>query len=402
MSKNTIQRRACLIKLIFIMRHLIDNIDKLIPKLLEAENVDSLFDITFDQVRELSKIDTGILLCNLDNRLEIHGKSNIDIELKILKSDRITNYINKPGISVQNKNKYTKIELLKCLKYEYAIFFPLIYHKESIGLIILFTDKEPDFDKEIFSLYNILTAIASSAIKKTQLHEQVQNALEMRDRFISLASHELRTPLTSMSGYAQLLYRKFANKGTVESKWIEELYFETQRLTQLIKELLDINRIKTGELEFVLREIDLEEVVDKAIERFKLANKDNEIVVVKNLMNKRSILIGDFNKLLQMVSALLSNASKFSPFKSTIRIDIENNKKYIILRIADEGKGIAKKDITKIFNGFYKIGTDEKEGLGVGLLLAQHVIETHKGRIEISSGKEVGTVIEVQLPLLRM
>lgn len=384
------------------MRHLIDNINKLIPRLVEADTVDSIFDLTFNQVLNLSNIKTGVLLCNLDNKLSVRQSANIDKDLKINKGDKIYEIIKKPGISIKKRDIYKKNEFLRSIQFKYAVFLPLIYHKEAIGIIILFTDNEPLFTKEIHSLYNIFTAIASAAIKKTQLHEEVKGALEMRDRFISLASHELRTPLTSMSGYAQLLYRKFADKDTVESKWIEELYFETQRLTQLIKELLDINRIKQGQLEFILREIDLAEVVDKALERFKVTHKDNNIVVINKVGTKKSFMIGDYNKLLQMITALLSNASKFSPFKSTIVIELDSNKRYIILRVIDEGKGIPKKEISKIFDGFYKIGTEEKEGLGVGLLLAQHIIESHKGKIEISSGKKSGTTIEVQLPFLKM
>lgn len=384
------------------MRHLIDNINQLIPRLVEADSVDSIFDLTFSQVLNLSNIRTGILLCNLDNKLSLIQSSNIENDLKINKGDKIYEIIKKPGISVKSRDIYIKNDFLKNLKFKYAVFFPLIYHKEAIGIIILFTDKEPLFTKEINSLYNIFTAIASAAIKKTQMHEEVKGALEMRDRFISLASHELRTPLTSMSGYAQLLYRKFADKDTVESKWISELYFETQRLTQLIKELLDINRIKQGELEFVLREIELADVVDKALERFRVTHKDNKIVVINKINAKKTLMIGDYNKLLQMITALLSNASKFSPFRSTIKIELENNKRYLVLRVIDEGKGIPKKEISKIFDGFYKIGTEEKEGLGVGLLLAQHIIESHKGKIEISSGKKSGTTIEVQLPFLKM
>lgn len=391
-----------MIELLLTMRYLIENINKLIPRLVEADTIDSIFKLTFKQVLNLSNIKTGMLICNLDNKLSIIQSSNIDNNLKINKGDNVYEILRKPGISIKKREVYIKNEFLKNIKFKFALFFPLIYHKESIGIIILFTDKRPSFTKDIISLYNIFTAIASAAIKKTQLHQEVKSALEMRDRFISLASHELRTPLTSMSGYAQLLYRKLANKGTVESKWIEELYFETQRLTQLIKELLDINRIKQGQLEFILREIDLAEVVDKALERFRLTHKDNKIIVLNKINVKKSVMIGDYNKLLQMVSALLSNASKFSPFRSKILIELENNKRYLILRVIDEGKGIPKKEISKIFDGFYKIGTEEKEGLGVGLLLAQHIIESHKGKIEISSGKKSGTTIEVQLPLLKM
>src|SRR5690606_7915517 len=114
-------------------------------------------------------------------------------------------------------------------------------------------------------ILKLFGSFASLAIKKNELYEETKNALEVRDMFISLASHELRTPLTSINGYIQLLHSRKDKLGHSESKWINELYEESKRLTNLVRELLEVNRIKQGQLQFILRETKFSDIVTSAI-----------------------------------------------------------------------------------------------------------------------------------------
>lgn len=383
------------------MQKMLEKINRSTLRLLEAQNLSQLSTMILEETIQVTNIKTGIIFLIDKDKLKLVSSSGISEKIIINKNNKIHKIFLKGKILISQKDELSKYDFLKNYRSCFPLYLPLNDFHEPIGIIVLFPEKYIKMNKKYISLLQLFTTTAGIAMKKTQLHLQVQNALEMRDRFISLASHELRTPLTSLNGYIQLLHKKLAQKDTTESRWVEELYQESGRLTHLIKELLDINRIKQGQLEFILHEVDVAEVIDIAIERFNFIKTDNEVIFSNKLDDKSTRIIGDYDKLLQMITALLSNAAKFSQPRSKIQIILDANSRFITLKIKDKGTGIPKKDIKKIFNGFYKLGKDEKEGMGVGLMLSQHIIEHHHGKIFISSKEGKGTVIEVQLPRIK-
>jgi len=127
-------------------------------------------------------------------------------------------------------------------------------------------------EKEV-NILKLFSSVASLAVIKMRLLNETQKALETRDLFISMAAHEFRTPLTTISGYTQLLYTKLAGANTSESRWIEELIWETSRLTILVNELLAANRIKSGKLQYIWKECSLKEVISRAILAFRFTHR---------------------------------------------------------------------------------------------------------------------------------
>lgn len=277
---------------------------------------------------------------------------------------------------------------------------PLVYKGKASGVLGIYSIKRLSFSEKDLSLLSIFSSLASMAIMKTQLYAQTKSALETRDLFISLASHELRTPLTSINGYIQLLSGRFKDQDTIEGKWIHELMEESKRLTQLITELMEINKIKQGQLQYNLRECRVEDFVDTSIKRYSFVNPKRKIVLRESRGSKRVKIIGDSSKLIQMTTELLSNADKFSPPDSPISVNITSDKKYLTLQVIDKGKGIEKSEQQKIFEGFYKGAHMQVEGLGVGLLLTRHIVQYHHGEISIRSAEDEGTVVSVNLPIL--
>jgi signal transduction histidine kinase len=354
--------------------------------------------MSLEEAKKLTNINEGtVLLCQNGKLSEIDLLKN-KYNLKINRDDYIYKILAKGKIAYLTKKELKKIDCLKNIKTGIALLMPLSYHTEPLGIIILLSQKPQSFSKKNLSLLQLYIATSGIIIKKNQLGLQIQNALDTRDRFISIASHALRTPLTSINGYVQLLHKKLSQKKTSEARWIEELHAETNRMTNLIKELLDINRIKQGQLDFELNEVNLVEIIQKAISRFKFIRTTRQIQFTQETNTWDSSIIGDYNKLLQMITALLSNADKFSKPSSKIEITLKNNNKYLNLVFKDHGRGIPKKEINNIFNGFYKIGKDEQGGMGVGLLLTEHIIRHHRGKIKINSTENKGTRIEIRLP----
>lgn len=279
-----------------------------------------------------------------------------------------------------------------------TMFVPLSYQGKAVGVLTINSKKKLDESAEETRILQLFGSMASLAIRKTQMYDETKQALEVRDLFISLASHELRTPLTSINGYIQLLYSRMGTQESSEGNWVRELYEESKRLTNLVQELLEINRIKQGQLQFILREIHFLEIVTKATQRSIFIHPERKIVLESNLKDSEGVVIGDAEKLLQVVTALLENAIKFSPNESEVKVVLSNKNNTITLQVTDQGLGIAREDMIHIFEGFYKGHDNHQEGMGVGLLLAKHIINYHHGSISVHSEIKKGTTVTVTLP----
>lgn len=279
-----------------------------------------------------------------------------------------------------------------------SIFIPLSYQNKSMGVLVVNSFNNERFTQKELSILSLYGSQASLAIRKTQLYEETRKALEMRDLFISMASHELRTPLTAINGYIQLLMSKMRGKSTQEAKWVEHLSWESIRLTGLIKELLEINRIKSGEFEYHWKECSIRLIINRLAGNFELTHPNYQLVIKDNIKGKNDTVIGDFDKLLQVFTNLVDNAAKFSPKDKPIEVVLKANSAQIGVAVKDCGEGIKEEDIPKIFESFYKGKGHLKEGMGLGLFLANYIIRAHHGSIKVNSKFKKGTTMEVCLP----
>lgn len=283
-----------------------------------------------------------------------------------------------------------------------VIVVPLLHNDSTMGHLLLYRESPEKLSADALEGLRLLSKTAVLAISKERMQDESKQALEIRDRFISLASHELRTPLTSLHGYIQLLHARMQGKDSVEARWVNELYIESNRLTTLVKELLDVNRIKQGQFAFVFSEVHMHEVILKAIEHAKIMSADHQVVFQDKVKEGDATVVGDLDKLIEMVSGLLSNAVKFSKPEDKITIILKLSQGMLSLTVKDTGRGISKKDLTAIFEGFYKSAyASHLEGMGVGLLLAKHIIDNHRGKIKITSKEHKGTKVEVLLPTIK-
>jgi len=216
-----------------------------------------------------------------------------------------------------------------------------------------------------------------------------------------MAAHEFRTPLTTISGYIQLLYNKLANSKKIESTWIKNLSYENVRLTNLVKELLDINKVKSGQLDFYLKVCNLEKIISRAINNFNFQYPERKLIFKDTCREKTPEVIGDYDKLLQVINNLLDNAAKFSPPNSSITISLKSDKTQYTINVKDQGAGINKEDLPKIFSAFYK-GDHQITGMGLGLHLSRYIINYHQGSIHVSSKENQGTTFEINLPRMEL
>lgn len=280
------------------------------------------------------------------------------------------------------------------------ILVPISYRNKPIGVISLLSEKSHYFNQQHVEVLKLFASMASLAIRKTQLYVETKKALESRDLFISMAAHELKTPLTTINGYVQLLHSKVLNKQETSKKWLDELSWETVRLTQLINEMLEVNRMRSGKLQYTFKECSLNEIIQRALLDFSFTHPHRVININNKIHDGEDHVVGDFDKLLQVIINILDNAAKFSPEETEIKMVLESHNASFLLAIEDVGIGIDRKELPRIFDEFYKAGEGHRRGMGLGLFICKSIIEQHKGIIRVRSQLNKGTQVEIKLPRL--
>ena len=278
------------------------------------------------------------------------------------------------------------------------ILIPLSYRKESLGVLTVQAAKAKSFTASELNTLKLFGSLASLAIRKTQLYAETKEALELRDSFFAIAAHELRTPLTTIYGYAQLLQSKLPKENSSEGRWVKEIITELVRLTKLVNGLISVNKIRANELQYIWQHCHISEVLGRALTDFEILHPERKIVVERTISKEDDIIVGDFEKLEQVLLNILDNAAKFSSVDKEIEVKLSSKKDDVLITIKDKGRGIDKKDIHKVLGGFYKGEANFEEGMGMGLFLTKHFINKHRGQMEIDSKLGKGTNVVIKIP----
>jgi signal transduction histidine kinase len=387
------------------MDKILENINTASLRFLEPLTLDETYARVVQEALKLVSGDDGFIVRQKDDTfITVYGSSPAAANYKVRQRGNSYKAFTSHKALIMHEEEIQKVDpdSLKKNKIHSVIFIPLSYKGDSEGVLVIRSAREKKFTTSELKILQLFGSFASLAIKKNQLYDQTKQALEVRDHFIALASHELRTPLTSINGYIQMLHEKLGKKNDLPGEWIRELYVESNRLTKLVQELLEINRMKQGQLQFFLEEVHLVKIIEDAIFSCGKHYPKRRISFATTVTVNQDVVIGDYEKLLRVVTALLSNALKFSVDDSSVIVRLTIKKHNLHLQIADSGNGIAQDDIAKVFEGFYKGTASQKAGIGVGLLFAKHILQYHHGSIKMKSELNKGTTVDVTLPQQRI
>lgn len=221
-----------------------------------------------------------------------------------------------------------------------------------------------------------------------------------RSEFISMVVHELKTPLTSLKGYAQLLQRRFSRAGDEQlAQLARRMDTQVNKLDGLISDFQDMARIEAGRLQFRESYFPFDELVTEIVEDLQLTIPQQKILR-EGLTCK--MIWGDRMRIGQVITNLLTNATKYAPNSDRIIVRVSCDKQNITLVVQDFGPGIPEKLRTKIFDPFYRIGGTDAHtapGLGLGLYISSEIIARHQGRIWVESSEGQGASFSFTLPL---
>jgi len=242
--------------------------------------------------------------------------------------------------------------------------------------------------------------IALSELKRQA--EELEQANRLKDEFLAIVSHELRTPLNSILGWADALRtRKFDESTTARA--LETIERNARLQTQLIENLLDISRLLRGKLQLKKYPVNLDSVIEAAIQTVKPQATAKMIQLCPHLDESIPPVLGDRDRLQQVVENLLSNAVKFTPEGGTVEIHLKQQQGKATIQINDTGQGIRAEMLPHVFDYFRQADsstTRRHGGLGLGLAIARPLVELHDGTIQVESpGEGLGTTFTVNLPL---
>jgi len=250
----------------------------------------------------------------------------------------------------------------------------------------------PLFDRE-GHLVNVIANVRDMS--------RIREAEELKSTFISIISHELKTPVSLIKGYASTLRRGDARWDTETLREslavIEE---ESDRLNELINNLLDASRLQTGALKLEMGEVRLDQLARSAIAKFR--TQTNRHTLTADFPPDFPVVTGDPERLSQVLNNLINNAIKYSPNGGQVRVSGRVERDQVIVSVSDEGIGIGPADQERIFERFYRADsalTRRTQGTGLGLYLSKAIIEAHGGRIWVESAPGRGATFSFSLPL---
>lgn len=233
------------------------------------------------------------------------------------------------------------------------------------------------------------------------LVEHKQRQVEQRDRFLAMLSHELRNPLGAVINSCRLLQRRMVSSEL--TPFIETIARQSQHMALLLDDLLDVARITEGKIELKRRVLDLREVVTPAVEAVRHLLDSRRQSLEIDLPDAPLNVYGDPVRLQQVAANLLSNASKYSPTQTVVRIQLEQRNAHAELRVIDQGDGIPAEHVARVFEPFEQLGKKSEftqGGLGLGLTVAESLVRLHQGAIEVrSDGFGRGSEFLITLPL---
>ncbi|WP_335100170.1 hybrid sensor histidine kinase/response regulator [Nostoc sp.] len=227
-------------------------------------------------------------------------------------------------------------------------------------------------------------------------------ANRIKDEFLATLSHELRTPLNTIMGWTQLLRSRKLDQSTT-SRALETIERNTKSLTQLIEDILDVSRIIRGTLHLSIHQVKLVPLVEAAIDIVRPAAQAKEINIKCRFNPEVGVIMGDANRLQQVVWNLLSNAVKFTPKGGRVDVQLQRIQSYVQIRVSDTGEGIAAEFLSHVFERFRQADSSKTRshgGLGLGLAIVRHLVELHGGTVSAESpGIGQGATFIVNLPM---
>lgn len=236
----------------------------------------------------------------------------------------------------------------------------------------------------------------SLAEQMNQLYEEARSTIQAKDDLFSTISHELRTPLTSITGWAALLMD--SPDAAIIAEAARSIASSAAVQAHIIDDLLDVSRIMTNKFAIMPTKVDLRDVIEDGVSGMRPIAAAKDVSLIRQA--EQSVVVhGDPARLRQVLTNLLSNAIKFTPAGGLVETRLSHDSSFGIIEVADTGEGISAEFLPYVFERRSQATERRFAGLGLGLAIVKHIIELHRGVVEVSTGGEgKGATFTVRIP----
>src|SRR3989344_1949535 len=348
-------------------------------------------------------------------RIPLTATQNLGV--KALKENKlqITNSLYDMLVPAVSKDFSDKLQVFTGIKTTYV--FPIISQGKQLGIMIVSFNKDTTKIKrdEIEIVQELLGVVINNALLYQSLHETTRKLAQanikleqldkLKDDFVSVASHELRTPMTAIRSYSWMALNKPDIKLSEKmKKYLSRVLISTERLINLVNDMLNVSRIEAGRIEIRQQIFDIGVLVDDVMAEVtpKANEKMVQLEVGKVQLPK---IFADPDKVHQVLLNLIGNSLKFTPTDGLIKVNFFSDGKVIEIKVSDNGVGISKEDLSRLFQKFGRLDNSyvaaaTSGGTGLGLYISKSLVELMHGTIKASSeGVEIGATFTFSLPI---
>lgn len=290
------------------------------------------------------------------------------------------------------------------LEQRYYLGLPMQLGGKSIGALVFIRFGGPVFTDEQIHLAEFIATHVTQVLEHKRLVERVANLeaerrlARLQSDFIATVSHELKTPLGFIKGYSTTLLRRDTHwDDETQREFLTIIDEESDRLTELVDNLLDSSRLQSGTLDIEFRTVDVASLIEENLERLRVRYPQMEIS--SKLQDTNTLIEGDPKRLSQVLDNLIGNAAKYAP-KSPLTVSLKSVNDKVQITIRDKGPGIAGDDIEHVFKRFYRSlqAKDKVRGSGLGLYICEQIVKAHHGEICVNSVEGKGAEFTIILP----
>ena len=291
------------------------------------------------------------------------------------------------------------------LEQRFYLALPLLVGGQILGALVFIRFGGPEYEEDQLHLARTIVVYVAQVLEHQRLVERIANLeaerrlSQLQSDFIATVSHELRTPLGFIKGYSTTLLRE-------DTEWDEEtrreflkvIDEESDRLGELVDNLLDSSRLQAGTLYMEMQHIDLAELIHRNLGR--LRNRYNNLQIGFRAHPEQIYLQADTKRLEQLLENLLSNASKYAS-GSHVNISLSQDQRGVHLIVEDDGPGIPAEHVAHVFKRFYRVPHQSEgvRGSGLGLYICDQIARAHKGTIQVQSESGQGSRFVISIPV---
>ena len=321
--------------------------------------------------------------------LGFHGQTVVDAQSRIVED--VTNQVGTEA-------------LWEHLPATNALILPLVSKESVIGTLTAL-DREGGFSREDQDVLSMLASQATIAVANALLYERTKELDRLKSEFVAVVSHEVRTPLTSIKGSLELLAdERFLELPTPQRELLSISQANTERLITLINDILDFSKLEASKLPMTMERVEVQRVLMEAVENIRGLAGQRQISIDVRVDDSVGQIEADPMRMGQVVTNLLGNAIKFSPDEGRVEVFASGDEKGVTVSVRDYGRGIAPRDVARLFQRFAQLDsstTRKAGGTGLGLVISKGIVEQHGGTIWVESAVDQGSTFSFSLPRTR-